>query len=96
MEHRLSLSAPVSELRLSTGSAALIAGCYPVTVWRAIDRGELRAIRLGEHGHYRIARRDLQTWLRPRSSMKHEAATSSDEKPRSCGAFLLPGLDSNQ
>jgi len=53
------------ERRLSTGAAARIAGCHPVTVLRAIERGELAAVRLGEHGHYRIAREDFQGWLRP-------------------------------
>ena len=55
----------VDERRLSTGAAARIAGCHPVTVLRAIERGELAAVRLGEHGHYRIAREDFQGWLRP-------------------------------
>jgi excisionase family DNA binding protein len=50
---------------LSTGAAARIAGCHPITVLRTIERGELPAVRLGEHGHYRIAREDFQSWLRP-------------------------------
>jgi excisionase family DNA binding protein len=34
-------------------------------VWRAIERGELPAFRLGEHGAYRIAPEELEAWLQP-------------------------------
>jgi excisionase family DNA binding protein len=35
----------------------------PSTVRRAIHSGELRALRLGENGRYRIRRRDLEAFL---------------------------------
>ena len=35
------------------------------TIRRAILSGELRALRCGEHGRYRIRRRDLEEFLRP-------------------------------
>jgi excisionase family DNA binding protein len=35
------------------------------TVRRAIRSGELPAVTLGEHGRYRIRRRDLEEFLRP-------------------------------
>lgn len=49
---------------LSTGAAARIAGCHPTTLSRAIVRGELSAVRLGEHGNYRISTEALAGWLR--------------------------------
>ena len=63
----------VDERRLSTGAAARIAGCHPITVLRAIERGELPAVRLGEHGHYRITREDFQEWLRPTETLEDES-----------------------
>jgi excisionase family DNA binding protein len=53
---------------VSTGAAAEIAGCHPVTVLRAIHRGELEAMRLGRAGRYRITPDALEAWLRPRLS----------------------------
>ena len=69
---RGSSTSVVDGRRLSTGAAARIAGCHPITVLRAIERGELPAIRLGEHGHYRIAREDFQGWLRPTTTQEDE------------------------
>lgn len=37
------------------------------TVMRAIARGELRAVRLGERGAYRIRPTDLEAWLDERA-----------------------------
>lgn len=48
---------------LSTGAAARLAGCHPTTIWRAVERGDLEANRLGGHGHYRIRRDALDRWL---------------------------------
>jgi excisionase family DNA binding protein len=55
---------------LTTGVAARIAGCHPVTILRAIDAGELTALRLGAHGHYRISRRSLNAWLQPTNARR--------------------------
>lgn len=34
-------------------------------ILRAIQAGELDAVRLGEHGHYRVERESVEEWLRP-------------------------------
>jgi excisionase family DNA binding protein len=39
--------------------------CDVVTIRRAIQAGELRALRLGRHGDYRIPVDALEKWLRP-------------------------------
>ena len=36
-----------------------------MTVWRAVRAGELRALRLGGRGDYRIPVDALEEWLRP-------------------------------
>jgi excisionase family DNA binding protein len=50
---------------LTTRSAADTAACDVVTIRRAIQAGELRALRLGGHGDYRIPVDELDRWLRP-------------------------------
>ncbi len=40
-------------------------GVHPDTVRRAIRDGELRALRLGEHGRYRIRPEAIDEFLRP-------------------------------
>ena len=50
---------------LSTGAAAALAACDPVTIRRAVAAGELEALRLGGHGHLRIPPEALREWLRP-------------------------------
>ena len=60
LQSRLSVSG-----RSSTGAAARVAGCHPVTVWRAMERGELAAVRLGAHGHYRVKPDELEAWPQP-------------------------------
>jgi len=40
-------------------------GVHPDTVRRAIHDGELQAVRLGEHGRYRIRREAVDEFLRP-------------------------------
>jgi excisionase family DNA binding protein len=50
---------------MSTGEAAALAGCSPTTVWRAIHRGELEAVRLGRSGDFRITPVALEAWLQP-------------------------------
>ena len=47
------------------GRPAALAGCHTVTVWRAVRAGELRALRLGGRGDYRIPVDALEEWLRP-------------------------------
>ncbi|CAN5185449.1 hypothetical protein BH09ACT13_BH09ACT13_11960 [soil metagenome] len=49
----------------TTAAAARVASCGRATVWRAIQRGELEAIRLGRHGDYRIPAEALDAWLQP-------------------------------
>jgi excisionase family DNA binding protein len=50
---------------LTTGAAAQLASCHRTTILRAIERGELEAVRLGRAGDYRIAPEALEEWLRP-------------------------------
>ena len=50
---------------LSTGAAAHRAGCDRATIRRAIESGELEAVRLGRHGNYRISREALDAWMQP-------------------------------
>jgi excisionase family DNA binding protein len=50
---------------LSTGEAAAFVGCHRSTISRAIERGELEAVRLGRTGDHRIAPEALRAWLRP-------------------------------
>jgi excisionase family DNA binding protein len=53
---------------MSTGAAAALAACHPTTILRAIQRGELQAVRLGRHGDYRIDAEALEAWLQPTPS----------------------------
>jgi excisionase family DNA binding protein len=55
---------------LTTRSAADTAACDVVTIRRAIQAGELRALRLGHHGDYRIPAEALEEWLRPAQPQK--------------------------
>jgi excisionase family DNA binding protein len=50
---------------LQVREAADILDVSATTVRRHIADGELRALRLGPNGRYRIARRDLQAFLEP-------------------------------
>jgi excisionase family DNA binding protein len=50
---------------LTAGQVAQRAGCSRVTVWRAIDRGELEAYRLGARGTYRVRPEAVEAWLQP-------------------------------
>jgi excisionase family DNA binding protein len=50
---------------MSTGVAAALAACHRTTILRAIERGELAAVRLGRSGDFRIAPEALAAWLRP-------------------------------
>jgi excisionase family DNA binding protein len=45
--------------------AAALAACHPLTIRRAIQAGALEAVRLGEHGDFRIPADALDRWLRP-------------------------------
>ena len=59
---------PPSTVRRSlhtTRSAADTASCDVVTIRRAIHTGQLRALRLGRHGDYRIPAHELEAWLQP-------------------------------
>jgi excisionase family DNA binding protein len=55
---------------LSTGSAAALAGCHRVTIVRAIQAGELEAVRLGKRGDYRIRPDALNDWITPAHNPK--------------------------
>ena len=50
---------------LTTAAAARVASCDRTTIWRAVQRGELEAVRLGRHGDYRIRADALEAWLQP-------------------------------
>ena len=55
------------------GEAAALAGCHTVTVWRAVRAGELRALRLGGRGDYRIPVDALEEWLQPAHDQEEDA-----------------------
>lgn len=56
----------VKERELLTASdVASRLGCNVFTVYRAINRGELEAVRLGENGTYRVTEDALARFLRP-------------------------------
>ena len=50
---------------MTAGEVALRAGCSRVTVWRAINDGELPAFRLGARGTFRVRPESLEEWLLP-------------------------------
>lgn len=56
---------PVRRSLMTTRTAADTAACDVITIRRAIARGELRALRLGSHGDYRIPMDALEEWLQP-------------------------------
>jgi excisionase family DNA binding protein len=58
---------------ISTGAAAAVAGCHSATILRAIERGELEAVRLGRRGDHRVYVDARNEWLRP-------AATDNEER----------------
>jgi excisionase family DNA binding protein len=61
---------PGTKAPYTAGAVAQLVGCHPVTVRRAIDRGELDAFRLGTRGTYRIRPEALNDWLRPVANPK--------------------------
>ncbi len=50
---------------LAPGEAAQRLRCSIVTVYRAINRGELKARRLGAHGSLRISEDAVERFMRP-------------------------------
>jgi len=60
---------------LSTGAAARVACCHRTTIVRAIERGELKAVRLGRKGDYRVPVDALNQWLRPAGSDNERKTT---------------------
>ena len=57
---------PVATRRfLTTGAVAQLASCHRTTILRAIERGELEAVRLGRHGSHRIRVESFEAWLQP-------------------------------
>jgi excisionase family DNA binding protein len=58
---------------ISTGAAAAVAGCHPTTILRAIERGELEAVRLGRRGDHRVYVDALNRWMRPARNDPEEA-----------------------
>jgi excisionase family DNA binding protein len=50
---------------ISTGASAAVAGCHPTTILRAIERGELEAVRLGRRGDHRVFVDSLNAWMHP-------------------------------
>lgn len=50
---------------LSLTSAARRYDSHRNTIRRAIDRGELPAVRIGTRGDYRVRVADLERWARP-------------------------------
>lgn len=62
---QLTLPPGLARRFLTTGTAAQLASCHRTTILRAIERGELEAVRLGEHGDHRIRAESFEEWLRP-------------------------------
>jgi excisionase family DNA binding protein len=76
VQHGLSNPPKVAQRPLlSTGSAAALAGCHRVTIVRAIQAGELEAVRLGRTGDYRVPVAALNDWLRPAHNPNEEATS---------------------
>ena len=66
--HDATLPGPVmttSRPWLTAGAAARVASCHRTTITRAVQRGELEAVRLGQRGDYRIPPEALLAWLHP-------------------------------
>jgi excisionase family DNA binding protein len=42
-----------------------VAGCHRITILRAIERGELEAVRLGRRGDHRVFVDALDRWMHP-------------------------------
>jgi excisionase family DNA binding protein len=57
-----------AEKLLAPKEAAHLLRCSPLTIYRAISRGELQAVRLGPNGSLRITETALERFLRPASS----------------------------
>ncbi len=68
-------SSSTRRLLISTGAAASVAGCHPTTILRAIERGELEAVRLGRKGDHRVPVDALNQWLRPTGSDNERRTT---------------------
>jgi excisionase family DNA binding protein len=62
-----------TERLLAPCEVALRLHCSPVTVYRAISRGELEARRLGKRGSLRVTEQALDEFLRPAHSSTDEA-----------------------
>ena len=76
MQHGLSSPPKVAQRPLlSTGSAAALACCHLVTIVRAIQAGDLVAVRLGRTGDYRVPVAALNDWLRPAHNPNEEATS---------------------
>ena len=76
MQHVHHGAPPVTSRRslLTTRAAAVTAACDVVTIRRAIQAGELRALRLGGRGDYRISLDALEAWLQPAAPENQEPA----------------------
>jgi excisionase family DNA binding protein len=66
---------------LTVAEVAGVCRVHAKTVMRAIGRGELTAVRLGERGAYRIRPADLDAWIegrlvRPARFVRQEQATA--------------------
>ena len=74
MQHSHHGAPPVTSRRslLTTRTAAAAAACDVITIRRAIHAGELRALRLGSHGDYRIPVAALEKWLQPATPENQE------------------------
>jgi excisionase family DNA binding protein len=48
---------------LTVSEAARLLRLHPHTIYRRINRGELRAFRLGEDGPLRVCSNELERWL---------------------------------
>jgi excisionase family DNA binding protein len=64
-----------SRRSLLTTRTAAAAACDVITIRRAIHAGELRALRLGSHGDYRIPVDALEKWLQPATPESQQTAS---------------------
>lgn len=64
---------------LHVKEAAVLLDVHPSRLRRAIKAGELRAVRLGASGHYRIHRQALDEFLQPARSTEGKGNYASQE-----------------
>jgi excisionase family DNA binding protein len=62
---------------LHVKEAAAELDVHPSTVRRHIHAGDLEAVRLAQHGRYRVARQALEKFLRPSAHASDDTETTT-------------------